>query len=1383
MTATKTISLTIAAPLAISTTALANGAQGSAYTATVAATGGTGVYTWSATGLPAGLTIAAGTGVISGTPTASGPFSVVLTVSDSATPAVTATKTISLTIAAPLAISTTALANGAQGSAYTATVAATGGTGVYTWSATGLPAGLTIAAGTGVISGTPTASGPFSVVLTVSDSATPAVTATKTISLTIAAPLAISTTALANGAQGSVYTATVAATGGTGAYNWSATGLPAGLTIAAGTGVISGTPTANGPFSVVLTVSDSATPPVSVSKTLSLTIVPSLGISTATLANGTQGAAYTATVAATGGTGAYSWSATGLAAGLSMAAGTGVISGTPTVNGAFPVVITVNDSATPPASVSKTISLVIVAAAPASIAISSGNNQSTKINTAFAAPVAAIVRDANGLPVAGVTVTFTTPSSGASGAFSVNSAVTDGNGIATSGILTANAIKGSYNVTATVGALTVTFAMTNASGNPAVIAISSGSSQSTPAGSGYALPLKAVVTDASNNLVSGVTVTFTAPGQSLPSVVFAGGNTAVTDALGVATSGLMTANTKAGSAFMVTASVAGVATPANFVLTNLTGQPAALTPISGAGQTTEASKVFANPLQAMLTDAFGNPLRGYTVTFTGPASGAGASVSPNTAVTDNGGLATSGVVTANGAIGSYNVTASVNGAPVTGSFGLTNTNCTSNCPGVIIVPGATIGKDLQSPILITFNPPVPVGSNGVALTITSSDPTKALVGGGTAAGQATITATIAEGSTTVSTFVQALVGTGTADITLSAPGYLTTTATITFANSGFVIAGPNGVGQAFNAFKGSTTTMKVNSVSLSAAGTASAIQQVRGGLTVSVPVSSSFTSIGTISSSNLSVAGGSDTGLTPIVVIGGNVTGGNPPSFVAVNTGTTTVSIPTPNGFTTPTIGGSLAATVTTPVITGFVATLGQGLQKAVSVRISAPASTTADTPVTITSKDPSKMLFSTSPNTAGTASITVGIPKNQTSTSDFYVQAPAASGTTGTVLYDVSIPSFATLSNSPVTLAPTGFRITSPGGVGAASFSSSANGPLANIVIETGRMSGGVFAEAQSVSGGNSLTVAVSSSNTTVGSFGAPTVTIANGNSSATALFASNATGTATITASAANYTSATVVATVTGNRIILSGGLTIGKFLQQSDTLILNPAPSVATVVTVTSSDAAMLKLSATSTGAGTASVTLNFAPGQSSAAIYVQAQSDNGSATYTASASGYPTTAAQFSSIFQPSGVVVLTSAGGTAITGISGSTIGSANSPNIIVYAAMLTVEGSPAEIQTLAGGSALQVAVQNNHPEKATVPCPATGPSAILACTPGNAGYVVGQGFISVPAGTSSTILPVTLVAATDPFTPAVLTLTTPSGFTTAASLTTMRVTIQAPAIP
>jgi uncharacterized protein (TIGR03437 family) len=157
---------------------------------TVIAGGGLSPYTWAATGLPAGLSIAIATGIVSGTPTsASGsPYSVTVTVTDST--GKTASMAYSLTVGTGVTITGPAsLPVATLGAAYTSTtITAAGGSGVYTWSATGLPAGLSIGASTGAITGTPTGttSGTATVVVTVTD--TSSNTASKTYSLTVNQP-------------------------------------------------------------------------------------------------------------------------------------------------------------------------------------------------------------------------------------------------------------------------------------------------------------------------------------------------------------------------------------------------------------------------------------------------------------------------------------------------------------------------------------------------------------------------------------------------------------------------------------------------------------------------------------------------------------------------------------------------------------------------------------------------------------------------------------------------------------------------------------------------------------------------------------------------------------------------------------------------------------------------------------------------------------------------------------------------------------------------------------------------------------------------------------------------------------------------------------------
>jgi N-terminal glycosyl-hydrolase-114-associated domain/Galactose oxidase, central domain len=212
-------------------------------------------------------------------------------------------------------------------------------------------------------------------------------------------------------------------------------------------------------------------------------------------------------------------------------------------------------------------------AVAASIAAYGGTPQSATVTTAFAIPVSAIVRDSSGNPVSGTIVTFAAPASGASGTFAggVVTATSNAAGVATSSAFTANASAGSYIVTAAIAGVTnqAGFLMTNTAkaAVAASIAVTSGTPQSATVSTAFANPLVVTVKDSSNKAVSGVVVTFAAPTTGA-SGAFAGGvTTATTNASGVATSPVFTANATTG-AYTVTASVAGVTAKANFALTN-----------------------------------------------------------------------------------------------------------------------------------------------------------------------------------------------------------------------------------------------------------------------------------------------------------------------------------------------------------------------------------------------------------------------------------------------------------------------------------------------------------------------------------------------------------------------------------------------------------------------------------------------------------------------------------------------------------------------------------------------------------------------------------------------------------------------------------------------
>ena len=329
---------------------------------------------------------------------------------------------------------------------------------------------------------------------------------------------------------------------------------------------------------------------------------------------------------------------------------------------------------------SMTVPVILTISDPhiaATIAATSGTPQTAAVGKAFADSMVATVTDSTGNPVSGVLVTFNPPTSGATGAFACSgtTAITNSAGVATSQVFTANTISGKYTVTATAGTLTSNpgFALTNRAGPATSIVVTSGTAQATAVNTAFATNLAATVTDQYGNPVVSTTVTFTAPASGA-SGAFAGGvNTALTNVKGVATAPVFTANTVAG-AYTVTATVGTHTTSPGFTLTNQAGAPATIAASAGTPQTTTVNTAFAAQLAATLTDQYGNPIAGTTVTFTAPASGASGTFAGglNTATTNASGLATAAVFSANTTAGAYAVTATAGSVTTSPGFALTN---------------------------------------------------------------------------------------------------------------------------------------------------------------------------------------------------------------------------------------------------------------------------------------------------------------------------------------------------------------------------------------------------------------------------------------------------------------------------------------------------------------------------------------------------------------------------------------------------------------------------------------------------------------------------------------------------------------------------------------
>ena len=179
-------------PLVVSPAPLPAAVINMPYSTTLTSTGGKGPFTWAlASGtLPPGLSISTA-GVISGTSTVLGTTSFKVQVTDSQTPTAavdSASKTI--TVNPTLSIATTSLTAGSVGVPYSGPLTASGGVPPYTWTLTSgtLPSGLTLST-SGVISGTPTNQETQTFTVQVSDSQTPAATASTTLGLTISGPI------------------------------------------------------------------------------------------------------------------------------------------------------------------------------------------------------------------------------------------------------------------------------------------------------------------------------------------------------------------------------------------------------------------------------------------------------------------------------------------------------------------------------------------------------------------------------------------------------------------------------------------------------------------------------------------------------------------------------------------------------------------------------------------------------------------------------------------------------------------------------------------------------------------------------------------------------------------------------------------------------------------------------------------------------------------------------------------------------------------------------------------------------------------------------------------------------------------------------------------
>lgn len=353
--------------ISIETQSLAEAIEGVSYTQQLAATGGGGGTSWLlvAGSLPAGITLAP-SGAISGTPAAPGTSTFRVRVTDGA--GLTATADLAISVVQALALHTGSLPDGVRGEEYAVQLQSVGGRGDRAWSMTaGNGAAWLSVSASGQLSGTPAASGAYTLTVTVADAS--GQQATRQLVVVVLDPVGVAAMSLPTATQGRIYAAQLVATGGDGVYTWEveAGTLPAGVTLGS-VGDLTGTPGEAGVFTFTARVADRGNRIGTGALTLTVEQAPT--IQNTSLPPGRPGEPYAAQFVATGGTGAYIWTLTqgALPPGLTLSAD-GAVSGSPTALGSATFTVRVEDEASATHTRAFTITVAQVQVLVAGVAV------------------------------------------------------------------------------------------------------------------------------------------------------------------------------------------------------------------------------------------------------------------------------------------------------------------------------------------------------------------------------------------------------------------------------------------------------------------------------------------------------------------------------------------------------------------------------------------------------------------------------------------------------------------------------------------------------------------------------------------------------------------------------------------------------------------------------------------------------------------------------------------------------------------------------------------------------------------------------------------------------------------------------------------------------
>lgn len=576
----------------------------------------------------------------------------------------------------------------------------------------------------------------------------------------------------------------------------------------------------------------------------------------------------------------------------------------------------------------------------------------------------------------------------------------------------------------------------------------------------------------------------------------------------------------------------------------------------------------------------------------------------------------------------------------------------------ITISDTTVGKDLMTPMSGYLPYTVQYGSK-LDVMISSSDPSKVtLAKTADSVGSASIVVTVNGGSSALPTFyVHGLANSGVVNVLATAKGGLGKQFHVTLAPSGMIIYTPSSIST--TSFS-SNTTISVRSVRLDPASHAySTIQPLRPGIDpVTIPISISDPSVGTITATSLTISGGESSALA---------------EFDPINAGTATISIGAVAGFTTPSNRQSINATVTAADISAYDVTVGRDLQIPSVCYLQVAPPEPVDMTVSVDS--PSVATLTTDPTVEGASSVTFSGVSN-TNGKTFYVQGRSI----GTTTLTIQAVGYNTVHKT-IKVDPSGFIIYTPSSISTTSFSANTQ-----ITIKPVRLTPDTLAYStmQNLRGGMAdVVVPISVSDTTVGVVTASTVTIGANTTGATTEFDPLNAGATTISiGTAEGFTTPSnkqsINATVTAADIN-AYDIIVGRDLQTSSICYLQVAPPAPVDMTVSVDSPSVATLTTDPAVEGSSSVTFNGVSNTNSRTFYVQGRSI-GTAVLTVQAAGYNTVRKTIT--VDPSGFIIYTPSS-INTTNFSANTAISIKAvrldPNTLMYSTTQNLRGGMADV--------------------------------------------------------------------------------------------------------